>query len=175
MNWKLVLTLLMVLVCSLAMTSCNGHAKEKAELECKLVEMQAALQQTEGERDTLKESVTRLKESLDEAESKLADVAQARDNLQQRVKELVKSADELQKQVNALIKARDELQRQVQELNMSRDAALAEAGNAQARINKLTTQLQKQVEEVTGLQDKVEMIRSAVEDLLTKLKELLGP
>jgi len=175
MNAKLILVLFIVLACSLAMTSCNGHVKEKAELEGKLAEMQAALIETEGERDTLKEDVSRLRESLDEAESKLNNVTQARDNLQERVKEFAKSIDELRKQVDALTKTRDELQRQVKELIVSRDAALSEARNAQARINKLTAQLQKQVEEVGGLRDQVEMIRSAVEDLLTKLKELLGP
>jgi len=94
--------------------------------------------------------------------------------VQRQVDAVTKARNDLQKQVDAVIRVRNELQIQVDEFSTSRDAALAEARNAQVRIEKLTTQLQRQVEEVGGLRDQVETIRSAVEDLLNKLKDLLA-
>ena len=70
MRSRLILTCLIVLVCSLALTGCEGGAKKEAELA--LAAAKAALEQTK----------------LD-----LVDVSQSRDRLQGQIKELIKSRD----------------------------------------------------------------------------------
>ena len=70
MKLRLILTSLIVLGLSIALTGCEGGAKKEAELE--LAAAKAALEQTKLE---------------------LADVTQFRDRLQGQVKELIKSRD----------------------------------------------------------------------------------
>ena len=70
MKLRLILTSLIVLGLSIALTGCEGGAKKEAELE--LAAAKAALEQTKLE---------------------LADVSQSRDRLQGQIKELIKSRD----------------------------------------------------------------------------------
>ena len=180
MKSKLILAFLVLLGLSLALTGCNRHAEEKAALQSKLEQLQATLKQTQAERDAVKDDATRLSESLKKAKSELVSVTQARNKLQQQLNELANSRDALQKQVGELTKSRDslqalansrdELQRQVGELTSSRDAALADARNAQAKVQELTTRLQKQAQEVGQLQGQIKTIRAAIEELQNKLK-----
>jgi len=76
----------------------------------------------------------------------------------------------LQQKVDEIVSSRDELQQRVGELIKARDAALADAQNAQARIDKLTEQLQSQVQQVTDLRDQIKTIRSILDQLQQKLK-----
>ncbi len=189
MKCRVALALMVLSAFVFCLSGCSGHVNDKSELEGQLEEVEASLKETASERDDLRTDVTKLKEALDKAESQLTNVVQSRDNLQKKVNELVDSIDELRKQVNivtrardelqnfvgVLIAVRDELQRQVKDLTASRNAALVETEKAQVRISELTTQLQKQVEEVSGLRDQVETIRSAVDELLTNLRGLLNP
>ncbi len=70
MKLRFILTSLIVLGLSIALTGCEGGAKKEAELE--LAAAKAALEQTKLE---------------------LADVTQFRDRLQGQIKELIKSRD----------------------------------------------------------------------------------
>ena len=115
MKCKLILTSLIVLGCSLALTGCNDGAKEKAEL-------------------------AKVKATLEEAELELANVTQARDKLQEQVNELIKS----------------------------RDAAVIEAKNAKARIDKLTSQLQEQMKKIDKIQEQIKKVQMTIEELQKK-------
>ncbi|MHC4543923.1 MAG: hypothetical protein ACYTDW_05590 [Planctomycetota bacterium] len=90
MKLRLILTSLVVLGLSIALTGCEGGAKKEAELAA----LQAALEQTKEE---------------------LAIVAQARDMLQKQVTELIRSRDAAVTEVKASKVRIDELTKQFKE------------------------------------------------------------
>ena len=90
MKRKLILTSLIVLGCSLALTSCEGEAKQGTEL-------------------------ARVKAALEQTKQELADVTQARDTLQEQVEELVKSRNEAVTEAKNAQDRIDELTKQFQE------------------------------------------------------------
>jgi chromosome segregation ATPase len=92
MKLRLILTSLIVLGLSIALTGCEGGAKKEAELE--LAAAKAALEQTKLE---------------------LADVTQFRDRLQGQVKELIKSRDAAVTEAKSAGLRIDELTKKFQE------------------------------------------------------------
>ena len=111
MRSRLILTCLIVLVCSLAMTGCEGGAKKEAELA--LAAAQAALEQTQQElavvtqaRDLLKEQVAELIRSRDTAINEAKSARARIDKLTRQYEEQAKIISELQehmKQMQAAI------------------------------------------------------------------------
>ena len=109
MRSRLILTCLIVLVCSLAMTGCEGGAKKEAELAA----AQAALEQTQQElaavtqaRDLLKEQVAELIRSRDTAINEAKSARARIDKLTRQYEEQAKIISELQehmKQMQAAI------------------------------------------------------------------------
>ncbi len=90
MKRKLILTSLIMLGWSLALTGCEGEAREGTEL----ARVQAALEQTQLE---------------------LANVTQARDTLQEQVNDLIRSRDEAVTEAKNAQDRIDELTRQFRE------------------------------------------------------------
>jgi ribosome-binding protein aMBF1 (putative translation factor) len=70
MKLRLILTFLIVLGLSIALTGCEGGAKKEAELE-----------------------LAAAKDALEQTKLKLVDVSQSRDRLKDQIKELIKSRD----------------------------------------------------------------------------------
>jgi chromosome segregation ATPase len=184
MDCKQVILFLAVSCSFLSVVGCTGSATEKAELEGKVAQLTASLQQTEQERDTLQTQVLRLQELLKKAESNFIDVTQARERLQReldnldasrvslrnQVDELTKSRDNLQNKVNDLVDSQSDLQRKIEELTRARDAAIIDARDAQAKIDKLTVQLQSQVTQINDLQSQIKAIKAIIGQLEQRLK-----
>lgn len=125
---------------------CNGTVTENSELKGQVKKLETMLEATENERDLLTLDVKRLTESLDQAESRLADTSDSRNKLQAQVQDLTKSGEELRTRVDSLGAARAQLQEKVAELSTARD------------------QLQTRVEDLTGSRDELQrMVESLVD------------
>lgn len=112
MKRKLILTSLIVLGCSLALTSCEGEAKQGTELAA----VKAALEQTQLElanvtqaRDTLQEQITELIKSRDAA------VVEAK-NARERINELTKQFQEQAKIIRELQEHMQKMQAAIEKL-----------------------------------------------------------
>lgn len=97
------------------------------------------------------------------------ELAESRNGLQQQVVELAKSRDMLKQYAAALTGLRDDLRRQVGELTCSRDAAVVNAGEAKTKVKEMTSQLQKHIERIVELQNRVRMVQFSVDILELKL------
>ncbi len=202
-KWKRISALLLTFACLLTLFGCDDIEKQKALAEAEqaktqLAKLQADLEKNQSERDTFKVDVTKMSESLREAEAKLAEVTQARDDLKDQINEINVSRDELQKQVVQLIESRDNLQQQIGNLTQSRDelqrkvdtlykvrdglqkraneliglwmAALTDAKDAQAKTQELTTQLQRHVTDISGLNDRITTLQLSFVQLKKRLE-----
>lgn len=122
-------------VCLLIFSGCSGTAEKLAESNSEVRQLKAALEQTEQQRNQLQNDVQRLETSLNEAESRLADVRRTNDQLQDQVQELTASRTDfeakiqeaaearadLESKVDQLTAAKTDLQRRVDDLAKSRD------------------------------------------------------
>jgi septal ring factor EnvC (AmiA/AmiB activator) len=179
-RWKLALLFLFACGALIVQPGCSGSKEQKAELE----KVKTALQATEQQRDALKTEVAKLDESLNRAESELADVTEDRDSLKLRLgdleeartqlrsktEELAASRDALQMQVEDLKTSRSQLQSQVDELKVARDAALLDAKKAQNQIDMLNSELQAQAQQVSNLGGQITAIKAVLAQLQKKLQ-----
>ena len=216
-QWKRISALLLTFACLLTLVGCDDIEKQKALAEAEqakteaeqakiqaeqaktqLVKLQADLEKTQSERDTFKVDVTKMSESLREAEAKFAEVTQARDDLKGQINEINVSRDELQKQVSQLAGSRNKLQQQIKNLTQSRDelkqkvdtlykvrdglqkrtneliglwmAALTDAKIAQTKIQELAAQLQRNVTDISGLNDRIATLELSFVQLKKRLE-----
>lgn len=173
---------------------------EADQAKAQVAKLQDTLDKTQSEKDNFKAGVTKLSDSLREAEAKLADVVQARDNLKDQISEITTSRDELQKQVIQLTESRDNLQQQVEDLTRSQDelqqkidaitkvrdglqkrvteligfwvAALTDARDARAEIQKLTAQLQRHVTDIARLNNRITTLQLSFVQLKERLEQM---
>lgn len=105
----------------------------------------------------------KLKAALEKTESE-------RDDLKARITVVTQSRDQLQQQVNEFSQSHDKLQKQINELTESRDIAVAEARKSQGEIDRLSVQLQSEIQKVRELQDQQSQVLIAIAELQNKLK-----
>jgi len=118
----------------------------------------------------LTDELARTRSERDELAARLAVAEQTdRQSPPEDAGELSGSLAELQQQVDAFILFREELQKREDELARLREAAAAEAQTAQARMDKLSSQLEAETQRVRDLQGQLKQARTAVSDLQEKL------
>jgi len=190
-KWKRIPTFLFTSACLLTLIGCDDIEKQKALAEAEqakvqLAKLQDTLDKTQSEKDNFKAEVTKLSESLREAEAKLAEAVQARDNLKGQISEITTSRDNLQQQVNKLTMLRDELQKKADTLTEERDGlqkrvteltgfwvtALTDARDAKAEIQKLTAQLQRHTTDIAGLHDRITTLQLSFVQLKERLEQM---
>jgi chromosome segregation ATPase len=174
---------------------------EAEQLKEQLAKLQITLEKTQSEKDALQSTATKLSKSLQKAESELAEANHTRDSLQNRISEITTSRDELRKKLVQLIESHDNLKQQVDELTTLRDelqqkvdtlseardglqkriseltrslevAAPADARDAHTQVLELTTRLQRHVQDMAELNDRVKMLQSSFVQLKKRLEQV---
>ncbi len=183
-----------LLVCA----GCTRTTGRSLESNAEFRQIKASLEESLLEKAVLEKDVEKLKGSLGEAESKLADTTtaknglqvqvqelttsrsnleakvseldKARVNVETKVTELTKSRDDLQKMVQNLVDTRGVLEKQVATLTKAKNAALEDARNAQSKVDVLNDKLKVQTQQMMDLQEQIKTIRSVLEQLQQKLE-----
>lgn len=183
-----------LLVCA----GCTRTTGRSLESNAEFRQIKASLEESLLQKAVLEKDVEKLKGSLGEAESKLADTTTAKNNLQVQVQELTtsrsnleakvseldkarinveakvteltKSRDDLQKMVQNLVDARGVLEKQVATLTKAKNAALEDARNAQSKVDVLNDKLKVQTQQMMDLQEQIKTIHSVLEQLQQKLE-----
>ena len=140
-------------------------------------QIKASLEESLLQKAVLEKDVEKLKGSLSEAESKLADTTTAKNSLQSQVQELTTSRSNLEAKVSELDKARINVETRVTELAKSRDELMKSRDDLQKMVQNLVDTrgvLEKQVATLTKAKNAaLEDARSAqskVDVLNDKLK-----
>jgi chromosome segregation ATPase len=149
MKQVVIFTCMIALVFPLVLTGC---------CRVEMANLQNELNRTRAERDDLKAKL----ETAMRAPKKSSDV---------EVMGISGSLSEFQKQIDAFVSFREELQKREDELAKLRQAALAEAKNAQERMDHLGTKLQAETARVVLLQGQLKEAQTAIVELQDKLKE----
>jgi chromosome segregation ATPase len=183
-----------LLVCA----GCTRTTGRSLESNAEFRQIKASLEESQLQKAVLEKDVEKLKGSLSEAESKLADTTTARNNLQAQVQELTtargnldakvseldkariqvetkvteltKSRDDLQKMVQNLVDTRGVLEQQVATLTKAKNAALEDARIAQSKVDVLNDKLKVQTQQMIDLQEQIKTIRAVLEQLQQKLE-----
>jgi chromosome segregation ATPase len=106
-----------LLVCA----GCTRTTGRSLESNAEFRQIKASLEESLLQNAVLEKDVEKLKGSLGEAESKLADTTTAKNGLQVQVQELTASRSSLEAKVSDLDKARINVEAKVTELTKSRD------------------------------------------------------
>jgi len=148
---KVVLNFLLLLVSLLTLAGCRDSADERdkavAEAEKakgELVKVKAILEETQSERDELKEGIAEVLEELESTRSELA----------------------------AAIQAQPDLQKQANELGEQGDAAIAKATETQAIVEKLRNQLREKEREIRELEEWNKELRLTIQELQSQLEQM---
>ncbi len=183
-----------LLVCA----GCTRTTGRSLESNAEFRQIKASLDESLLQKAVLEKDVEKLKGSLSEAESKLADTTtaknglqvqvqeltasrgsleakvseldKARVNVETKVSELTKSRDDLQKMVQNLVDTRGVLEKQVATLTKAKNAALEDARSAQSKVDVLNDKLKVQTQQMMDLQEQIKTIRSVLEQLQQKLE-----
>jgi len=148
------------MLCVVALVGCKDTEKQQAmaradAAEAELREAKTQLKVTQSERDELKTTVGDLSKSLQDFKSQLNTVTQLKD------------------QVSAIITERDaaisKLKDQVSTIITERDGAIAKVAEAQTTIEKMTSQLQEQVQKVLALEELNKKLQAMIDELKKKL------
>ena len=142
-------------ICLVAGIGCNGASSEKAETSAEVKQLRTALEESQQQKTQLQGDVTRLQESLKQAESGLAAANKAGEEFQEQIQGLSTSRTALEARVSDLDKARADLATKVEQLTGSRD------------------QLQQRVEELVKSRDDLQtMVASLVDTRGTLEKQV---
>jgi chromosome segregation ATPase len=183
-----------LLVCA----GCTRTTGKALESNAEFRQIKASLDESLLQKAVLEKDVEKLKGSLSEAESKLAETATARNGLQVQVQELTtsrgnleakvseldkarvsveakvndltKSRDDLQKMVQSLVDTRGVLENQVATLTKAKNAALEDARSAQSKVDVLNDKLKVQTQQMMDLQEQIKTIRAVLQQLQQKLE-----
>ncbi|MCL5281452.1 MAG: hypothetical protein M1376_16265 [Planctomycetes bacterium] len=183
-----------LLVCA----GCTRTTGKTLESNAEFRQIKASLEESLLQKAVLEKDVEKLKGSLGEAESKLADATTAKNSLQTQVQELTasrshleakvgeldkarvsvetkvseltKSRDDLQKMVQSLVDTRGVLEQQVATLTKAKSAALEDARNAQSKVDMLNDKLKVQTQQMIDLQEQIKTIRVLLSQLQQKLE-----
>ncbi len=177
---------------------CTRTTGKPLESNAEFRQVKASLEESLQQKAVLEKDVEKLKGSLSEAESKLADTTTAKNGLQVQVQELTtsrsnlevkvseldkariavetkvteltKSRDDLQKMVQNLVDTRGVLENQVATLTKAKNAALDDARSAQSKVDVLNDKLKVQTQQMMDLQEQIKTIRSVLQQLQQKLE-----
>ncbi len=177
---------------------CTRTTGKPLESNAEFRQVKASLEESLQQKAVLEKDVEKLKGSLSEAESKLADTTTAKNGLQVQVQELTtsrsnleakvseldkariavetkvteltKSRDDLQKMVQNLVDTRGVLENQVATLTKAKNAALDDARSAQSKVDVLNDRLKVQTQQMMDLQEQIKTIRSVLQQLQQKLE-----
>ncbi len=182
----------------LACAGCTRTTGKSLESNAEFRQIKASLDESLLQKAVLEKDVEKLKGSLGEAESKLAEATTAKNGLQVQVQELTtsrtnlevkvseldkarinveakvsdltKSRDDLQKMVQNLVDTRGVLEQQVTTLTKAKNAALEDARMAQSKVDVLNDKLRVQTQQMIDLQEQIKTIRTVLEQLQQKLE-----
>jgi chromosome segregation ATPase len=143
--------------CMVVLAGCKDkEAIARADTaEAALKEAKAQLQTTTNERDGLRTSAATLTKSVDDLKSQLTSMT----GLKDQVSTLTKERDAAMKQLSD----------QVSAITRERDAAVARVAEAQASIEKLTAQLQEQVQKFLSIEEQNKKLQATIDEMKTKL------
>jgi len=189
------------IVATISLLMCAGCTRttgKSLESNAEFRQIKASLDESLLQKAVLEKDVEKLKGSLSEAESKLADTTTAKNGLQVQVQELTtsrsnleakvneldkarikveakvteltKSRDDLQKMVQNLVDTRGVLENQVATLTKAKNAALEDARSAQSKVDVLNDKLKVQTQQMMDLQEQIKTIRSVLQQLQQKLE-----
>ncbi len=150
-KWKPTFEFLLLLVCLLSLTGCDGSKQERdkavAEAEkakAELARVEAIIEEIQSERDELKENLATISENWEKANSELVVVTQAHDDLLD----------------------------QVNELTNERDSAILQAKDAKAQAERLGEQLKEKTEELRAYEEWVKELQATIKDLEGQIEEI---
>jgi len=147
------------LCCLFVLSGCKDAEKEKALADAKAAEtalarvqaeletVKARLDAVEKERDSLKANSNELSASIGSLKTQFASVTDVRDKLQG-------AADQVK-----------DLKDQMTQLVQDKESALAKAAGAELAVEKLTKDLQDQIQRVASLQEQNTKLQQAMEEL----------
>lgn len=125
-------------------TEKENAIKEAAEAKTELATVRSILEKTKIEREELKAKVSEVTESLDAAKTKM--------------ETLIQSGTQA---VN--------FKEKLDELTKQKDNAIAKAADLQTMVQTLKTQLQEQLQKVTGLEGQNKKLQQLIDELKNKL------
>ena len=125
-------------------TEKENAIKEAAEAKAELVSLRSILEKTKMQREELEAKVSEVTESLNAAKAKM--------------ETLIQSGAQA---VN--------FKEKLDELTTQRDNAIAKAADLQTMVQNLKTQLQQQLQKVTGLEGQNKKLQQIIDELKNKL------
>ena len=152
-----------ILLCMVSLVGCNDGESEQGKAraiaaEEKLRIAEAQEQSSEAERAELEAEVGGLSQAVQDLTSKLSVTAKLKDQVSS---------------LSNLITERDSsiarLKEQTQSLAAARDTATAKLTTAQATIDKLTSQVERQVQKFSELGEENKKLQAMIDDLTKKL------
>ena len=167
-----------LMLCIVSLAGCDDAEKQQAmaraaAAEAELKETKTELQATQGERDELKTTVGDLSKSVQDFKSQLNALTQLKDRVSAVNKESEAAISQLKEQVSAINKKSEAaislLKDQVSAIDKEREAAVAKFADAQATIEKMTSQLQEQVQKVLALEELNKKLQAKIDDLKKNL------
>ena len=144
--------------------------KDVERLKGSLSEAESKLANTTTARNSLQVQVQELTTSRGNLEAKVGELDKARINVETKVTELTKSRDDLQKMVQNLVDTRGVLENQVATLTKAKNAALEDARTAQSKVDVLNDKLKVQTQQMMDLQEQIKTIRTVLQQLQQKLE-----
>jgi chromosome segregation ATPase len=144
--------------------------KDVEKLKGSLSEAESKLAETATARNGLQVQVQELTTSRSNLEAKVSDLDKARVSVEAKVNDLTKSRDDLQKMVQSLVDTRGVLEKQVATLTKAKNAALEDARSAQSKVDVLNDKLKVQTQQMMDLQEQIKTIRSVLQQLQQKLE-----
>jgi len=150
-KWKPTFEFLLLLVCLLALTGCDGSKQERdkaveeaEKAKAELARVEAIIEEIQSERYELKENLATISENWEKANSELVVVTQAHDDLLD----------------------------QVNELTNERDSAILQAKDAKAQAERLGEQLKEKTEELRAYEEWVKELQATIKDLEGQIEEI---
>jgi chromosome segregation ATPase len=167
-----------LMLCIVSLAGCDDAEKQQAmaraaAAEAELQETKTQLQTTQGERDELKTTVGDLSKSVQDFKSQLNIVTQLKDQVSAINTEREAAISQLKDQVSTINKeseaAISQIKDQVSAINKEREAAMAKVVDAQAKIEKMTSQLQEQVQKVLAIEELNKKLQATIDELKKNL------
>ena len=167
-----------LMLCIVALVGCKDTEKQQAmaradAVEAELREAKTQLQATQSECDELKTTVGDLSKSSQDFKSQLNTITQLKDQASAIVTEREATISQLKDQVSTINTeseaAISQLKDQVSTINTEREAAIAKVTDAQATIEKMTSQLQEQVQKVLALEELNKKLQAMIDELKKNL------
>jgi chromosome segregation ATPase len=167
---------LLALFCLLALTGCKDAEKEKALADAKaastnLAEVKTQLESVKGELTTVTQARDQLQTAAKAANTTLAEARTQLESVKGELATVTQARDQLQTAAKQVETLRD----QVTQLAKDKDAALAKAADALNAVDKLKSQIEEQVQRITGLQEQNKKLQQLVDDLKKKLGDVKLP